>query len=51
VREIGTDVPYGRKHQLGIDGMVKREFLGFTEAHSKLAQRIFLNEVKKLVKV
>jgi phage gpG-like protein len=49
VREIGTDVSYGVKHQQGVDGQVKRVFLGITEAHSKLAHAIFLNEVKKLV--
>ena len=49
IREIGTDVDYGRKHQLGEEGMVKRVFLGFTDAHSDLANAIFLNEIKKLV--
>lgn len=29
-RDIGTDVPYGRKHQLGI-GVVTRRFLGVSE--------------------
>lgn len=29
-RDIGTDVPYGRKHQLGI-GVVQRRFLGISQ--------------------
>lgn len=47
-RAIGTDVPYGVKHQEGLDGMVKRVFLGFTDEHTTLATAIFVNELKKV---
>lgn len=30
-RAIGTDVPYARKHQMGEEGMIRREFLGFSQ--------------------
>lgn len=47
-RSIGTDVPYAPKHQFGLDGMVKREFLGFSAADITLAQQITQNRIDKL---
>lgn len=35
--EIGTDVPYARKHQFGEEGLPRREFLGFTQEDANSA--------------
>lgn len=48
LRVIGTDVPYGVKHQEGLEGMVKRVFMDLTDDHLTLATAIFVNELKKV---
>lgn len=39
-RRIGTDVPYAPKHQKGLDGMVKRPFLGFSAGDETMVHQI-----------
>lgn len=46
VRAIGTDVPYARKHQLGEDGMLKREFLGFNDEDLYLVEQRILQRIQ-----
>lgn len=47
-RVIGTDVPYGAIHQLGLLGFPKRVFLGFNQEDADLLQKVLqvrLNEM------
>ena len=39
-RAVGTDVPYAAKHQFGLDGMLKREFLGVSDGDFVAVQGI-----------
>jgi len=46
---IFTDVPYANKHNLGTDGMVKREFLAITPEHASMALSIFEKKVQEII--
>lgn len=46
-RLIGTDVEYGVKHQFGLEGMVKREFLGVNEQDSLIVERFLIKQLEK----
>jgi phage virion morphogenesis protein len=46
VRIISTDVSYGEKHQFGLDGMPKREFLGFNAEDEAGVRRIIEARIK-----
>lgn len=48
-RAISTDVPYARKHQLGLDGNKKRVFLGFSQDDAKIVERLLEIRVKKVL--
>lgn len=39
-RSIGTDLDYGAKHQLGLEGNPVREFLGFNEEDADITLRV-----------
>ncbi len=47
VRAIATDVPYAKKHQEGLDGEVKRVFLGFGVEDVNVAEKIILKNINK----
>lgn len=47
-RSIGTDVEYAPKHQFGLDGMLKRVFLGFGQDDYTIAQKITQNRIDKI---
>ena len=40
IRRIGTDVPYGKTHQEGLNGMIRRPFLGFSAEDETLVRQI-----------
>jgi len=44
-RGIGTDVPYGIKHNLGLEGMPRRTFLGFSGEDVQTVQEIIERRV------
>lgn len=48
-RGIKTDVPYGLKHQLGLEGMETREFLGFSTADLLLFEKLVVKRVQEAV--
>lgn len=48
-RVIKSDVPYGLKHQLGLEGMEVREFLGFGEDDLSLFEKLVIKRVKEAV--
>jgi phage gpG-like protein len=48
-RAIGTDVPYGRKHQFGEEGMIRREFLGVSEEDKELVMKMILRRMTEAV--
>lgn len=43
---IGTDVPYAEKHQEGLDGLPKREFLGISQKDEQEIERIVQKHVE-----
>ena len=47
-RLIGTDVDYMIKHHFGLEGMVKREFLGVNEQDSLIVERILIKQLEKM---
>lgn len=49
LRVISSDVPYGVKHNDGLEGMLKREFMAITDEHQALAESIFEDQIKKLL--
>jgi phage virion morphogenesis protein len=49
VAAITTDVPYAKTHQYGLNGMPKREFLGFSDDDVEVAQGVMFNFVIKAV--
>ena len=44
---IGTDVPYGSKHQYGVGSLPVREFLGFNDGDAKLARSVLLKRINE----
>ena len=48
-REINTDVPYASKHQLGLDGLPKRVFLGFNENDAHIIERLLKIRAKRIL--
>lgn len=44
-RSIGTDVSYGVKHQLGLEGLPQRKFLGFSEEDQFVANQLVLKRL------
>lgn len=49
-RKIFTDLDYGRKHQFGLDGMVKREFLGISVGDALAVKSILEARIKLALK-
>ena len=45
IRAIGTDVPYAKKHQYGLDGMEKRVFLGFSDDDVDLVEALIQKRI------
>lgn len=48
-RRIMTDVPYAATHQLGLNGMIRREFLGFSEEDHELAAQLIGRRVQQQI--
>jgi len=48
-RAIGTDVSYARKHNDGLDGMVKRQFLGVTTQDGLDYEKILLKRIQRAI--
>lgn len=46
-RTIGTDVFYAKKHNEGLDGMERREFMGFSKDDQELFEKLVLLRVKE----
>ena len=46
-RGVFTDIPYGRKHQEGLDGMDKRVFLGFGGTDSTIIEKLLVNRLNR----
>ncbi len=44
-RSIGSDVPYGVKHQLGLDGMEQRVFLGLNDEDVAVMTKLIYKRV------
>lgn len=49
-RGIGSDVPYGLDHQLGINGQVKREFLGVSPVDALIVEKRILQRIEEALK-
>lgn len=49
ILRIVTDVPYGRKHQYGEDGMPVRQFLGFSVEDEKLAFEMYQERLAEIL--
>ena len=49
VRSIGADVGYGEKHQLGLEGLPKRVFLGFSAEDEQVAINFLRDQIAKAV--
>jgi len=47
VRAIGTDVKYAPVHQKGLNGNVKRVFLGFNDEDETIIQQLLINRIEK----
>ncbi len=47
---IGTDVPYAKKHQEGLDGEVQRVFLGFGGDDVKFAEDIIARRIEEIIR-
>jgi len=50
VVNIGTDVPYAKKHQEGEDGEVQRVFLGFGGDDVKFAEDIVARRIDEIIR-
>lgn len=48
-RSISSDVGYGSKYQLGLDGALKREFLGFSDADARLVEKLLEIRAKEVL--
>lgn len=46
-RYIGTNVPYAEKHQLGLNGMVRRQFIGASVEDEDLMVRLVEERVRR----
>jgi phage gpG-like protein len=44
-----TDVPYAATHQFGLNGMIRREFLGFSEEDHELAAQLIGRRVQQQI--
>lgn len=49
-RVLATDIPYARKHQEGLEGMIPRPFLGFSESDVSVLQRLVEKRIGDLLK-
>lgn len=49
-RAIGTDVPYAVDHNTGINGQLKREFLGFGKGDGAVVQQLVLKRISEALK-
>lgn len=47
VRSIGTDVPYAKKHQEGLEGEIKRVFLGFSKEDINIVNLIIFKRIEQ----
>lgn len=48
-RAIATDVSYAPKHQFGLDGNPRREFLGFSDEDVNTANEFILSRINKVL--
>jgi len=48
VRAIATDVPYAKDHQLGQNGNLRREFLGFGAEDTNVVKRLVIARLDKV---
>lgn len=46
MRGIGTDVSYGANHQFGLNGMLRREFMGFSKEDTTVVSGIVREKVR-----
>ena len=46
---IGTDIPYAKKHQEGLDGEVQRVFLGFGGDDVKFAEDVVSQRIEEIL--
>lgn len=44
-RSFGTDIPYAGQHNFGTDGMVKRQFMGFSDEDTNLMVNLVFKRV------
>ena len=44
---IGTDVPYAAKHQYGLEGMVRREFIGASESDKQQMKSLIATLIRR----